>query len=227
MQSFAKSVQAFLLGLMLIGSCFGADPKIVAPSKDGKIGPTMRLKVEGALTDPKFDCVPVNENWFVVKQLDNTVVILFDPQDEGTYWFILSDNAGGKTIQSVVKVQIGKPVPPKPDVPVPDVPVNKGIYTDRLTAPYLVSPNPSAKKELSDIYAAMAINVAQFATNKDANVALATRCSKEFTNGELQAVRDEAAKILQEQLKMLNGPVNKDLFIKVFNDLSKSVAGIP
>lgn len=196
--------------------------------KLGKVDSQVRIRIVGKVNDLKIECRPANEDWFATKALDDSIVILFYPKEIKTYHFILADNLMNKTILQFTTIKItkdGKDTPDTPDVPVP-VPVVKGPYTDRLSPFYLTAPNDAAKKELADIFDAMASNVKIFTTYLQAQTKLKEYSDKEFLHNELQPLRDEMTKVLKEQLGTTDGPIDQVKFTRTFTDLASSVRGI-
>jgi hypothetical protein len=82
-----------------------------------EVGRVVRINIDGlkGLNDPKIDCVPKNDNWEAIQKLNGDPMLLFFPDTEGLYTFVMAGNKDNKTFYHTFQVQVGKgPKPPGP-----------------------------------------------------------------------------------------------------------------
>jgi len=108
----AKTVQAIILYLMLL---------VVPPSiaiegpESADVNSVVIINIDVVGQDLKFDCNPKNDNWKVVKFLDNNKTgIVFFPKEEGQYTFSIASNNENKTALSTYSVTVGSSPNPGP-----------------------------------------------------------------------------------------------------------------
>jgi hypothetical protein len=204
----------------------------VTGPRQTEVGHIVRINIDGlkGLNDPKIACVPTNDNWEAVQKLNGDPMLLFFPDQEGLYTFIMAGNKDNKTVFSTFQVQVGKPAPkppgpgPGPD-PKPPEPVVNGKYTDQLRSPYLVSPNNASLSKLIAVYKSMAQNSGSLVNYRQMADALASATKAAIGELDLRAVRDKVADILQNDLASRNSQTYDPVATKaIFEELAKSLA---
>lgn len=229
--SLQKLVQKLLLIVVFAtpSAVFGeGSPVKMDGPKQTDVGKVVRINIDGlkGLNDPKMACVPENDAWEAVQKLNGDPLLLFFPDKEGLYTFIIAGNKDNKTYFTTFQVQVGKGPAPGPQpgpTPVPG-PVEKGKYTDRLRSPYLVSPNNASLLKLIAVYRSMAQNSGSMTSYKQAQDALAAATKSAIGELDLRNVRDTVADILQADLANRASATYDPVATKaIFDELAKSL----
>lgn len=201
---FQSCVKAFLLTVLLSNSLFGQE--IVGP-KTAKTSELVTLKVikfDG--DDPKYSCVPENNEYKVYKTLEGETEIVFLTKVPKTYTFVLAcsikqgEGKPNKTILLTHAVEISKASPDTdPDVKPVIVPAK---LKDDMKAAYLVSPDADKRAILLKVYQDVLAQSDDFDNYGQAGALLSSLTAKRQANSstDLRGVKDVVEKYLLGEL---------------------------
>lgn len=184
--------------------------KFVGPKK-AEPKTLVKLKIEGEVgKDPQIVCIPENEDYEIVKNLKDELVIIFVPQQSKDYTFILASNKAEKTVLLLHSIIIGTPTPP------PD-PVNNPYFND-LKGAYLVSPDKASLNVLIEIYTQ--VGTTKFNNGTEASQALKTVTDNRLPKTSLRTVRDQVATIMAKDVASTTDTFwNQNQFELVFKNI--------
>lgn len=215
-----------LIVLLLTFTCANAQVKLEGDKK-ATSGDFVRIKVtEQKGKDLKITCLPENNNWEAVKNIDDQVLILFSPakkDQDTTYYFFAAINNADKTYIATHSIFVSKSGNPVPD---PDKPTPNSELTKRLEPYYLVSPNLAQLEKYTKVFEALSTQVDsdKFTTYKQAWDVLVHSISDSLgSQTDLRALRDEVATYLVEQTGKDHTQYNK---AKLSNALKEIVTAL-
>jgi hypothetical protein len=166
-------------------------PKEAKPNKLTKIAVTAKgndLQIQGFV-----DGKPTTEDWALLKEPNDQLVILLLTDRPGVYTFVGGVSLENRTLLTNHFVQVGQPSP-KPPAPTP----NNSTLSEKLKAEYQKSPDQNSLGKLLAIFEEV---VGKQYTNFDQMEKVHTAAVEKFLPGnELRGVRDILQSYLLEKL---------------------------
>jgi hypothetical protein len=134
---------------------------------------------------------PYDQGWFALKDLDDTPVIMFVPQENGLYTLVVAANQDNKTFLVLKTVQVG----PRPD---PD-PEPKQGFAAELKQRYLASPDTESLDALIEVFTEVKKAIPTIKNFGDFEVVISNVATRRLAKGKLQTVRERIGDYLLEQ----------------------------
>ena len=223
-----RLLTTIVLLLLSVNLSFG-QIELLGPesAKTGELVRIRATKFEG--DDPKVICVPANNDWEALKNLENQLVVLLSTRAKGKYTFFFATNSGGKThvaFHTVVIEGDGT----TPDVNVPDVPKPDTQLKADLTAAYMVSPDKAALGKLINVYSEVQKSNKEAGFDNFGTAQTVLRGAVEANElkwQDLRAVRDQVEKYLVAKCGKDAKAYNKELLDKTLGEIIATLKTLP
>lgn len=218
-----KNCVAVLLAIVCFQSATFAQ-EITGPkaAKTSELITLKVLKFEG--DDPKYTCIPENNEYKIYKTLDGETEIVFHTKTAKTYTFVLAcsvkqgEGKPNKTILLTHAIEVSK-AGNTPDDSVKPIIVPQALKDD-MKAAYLVSPDAEKRAILLKIYQDVLAQSADFENFGEAGQLLSSLTAKrQGSTTDLRGVKDVVEKYLLTELTGNSKAWSKTKFDEAFTNV--------